>query len=163
MQRGEPSKDQHRHTTRTIDGPRRFQPGGQQTWRWAGFYSIPVARYLGKRTNGAATLKEELEADIEGIRIPSVVGWIGRATNVKARCNGGMIRALSPVFAVLEEANFSHLRRNGLRHLDFRYDVEIFEEIQPDAFCGRCSGWGCITSLTGHDRDLGHVISLGIG
>ena len=33
---------------------------------------------------------------------------------------------------------------SGLRLLGRRCDAEVFEEIRPDAQCGRCSGWGPI-------------------
>ena len=51
----------------------------------------------------------------------------------------------SPVtFTVGGEVVLSPLRKSGLRLLGRRYDVEISEEIRPDAQCGRCSGWGQI-------------------
>ena len=138
-----------RHRDLAIRAARSVDPGisnleARQTWRWAKVHGIPVARYLGKGTNGTngTTLREELKADNQGVRIPSVVRWLGWAADVKARCNERTIRASSVVFAVLGEANFSRLRRSGLRHLGCRYDVEVYEETRPDALCGHCSGWG---------------------
>lgn len=75
-------------------------PSGQSD-RWTQVFSIwrlgrpgsgprpttsgtPVARYLSKGTNGTMALKEEPEA---GIRIPSVVKWLGGVTDVKAHCD----------------------------------------------------------------------------
>ena len=48
----------------------------RQTWRWAKVHGIPIAHYLGKGTNGATMLREELEAGNEGIRIPSAIRWL---------------------------------------------------------------------------------------
>ena len=47
-------------------------------------------------------------------------------------------------FVVVGESIFNRLHKSGLRLLGRRYDVEISEEIRPDAQCGRCSGWGQI-------------------
>ena len=49
--------------------------------------------------------------------------------------------ASSVAFAAVGEAVFGRLRESGLRLLDRRYAVKVFEEI-PGAQCGRCSGCG---------------------
>ena len=110
-------------------------------------YSIPVARYLGRGTHSTATPKEELEAESEGARIPSVVRWLGKATDVKApdikaRYNEGTIRASSVdlIWPFWGRRNFNRLRKSGLRHLGRRYDIEVYEEPRPGAFCGHYSG-----------------------
>lgn len=43
--------------------------------------------------------------------------------------------------AAAGEAVSNRLRKNWLWLLGRRYDVEVFEEIRPDAQCGRCCGW----------------------
>ena len=46
--------------------------------------------YLGKGTFGTEKLREELEAENEGLNILFAIRWLGRAPDVKARyCNGG--------------------------------------------------------------------------
>ena len=50
--------------------------------------------------------------------------------------------ASSVAFAVVGEVVLNRLRKSGLRLFTRRYDVEVSEEIRPDAQCGRCSGWG---------------------
>ena len=46
------------------------------------------------------------------------------------------------VAAVLGKATFDRLCRSGVGLLGRRHEVDAFEEARPDAFCGRCSGWG---------------------
>ena len=56
----------------------------------------------------------------EGIRIPSVVRWLGRAADVKAGYNDERkIQVTSAIFAILGEAGFNC----GPRHLGCRYDA----------------------------------------
>ena len=90
----------------------------------------PCSRCMCKGANGTTTLREELEADNEGIRIPSTIRRPGRAADVKARSNEGTTRASSVVF----ESAFPGCR----------YDVDVCEVTRLDAPCGRCSRWGHI-------------------
>lgn len=46
------------------------------------------------------------------------------------------------VAAVLGKATFDRLCRSGVGLLGRRHEVDAFEEVRPDAFYGRCSGWG---------------------
>ena len=57
----------------------------KKSWWWIKAHAIPVARYLGRGTNGTETLREELEAENEGIRIPSSVRWLSGVPSVKVR------------------------------------------------------------------------------
>ena len=54
--------------------------------------------------------------------------------------------ASSVTFAVVEEETFKRPRKNGLRLLGRRYEIEAFEDARSDAMCGRCSGWDYITT-----------------
>lgn len=45
----------------------------RESWWWAKAHAIPVARYLGRGSNGTETLRKKLEAENEGIRIPSTI------------------------------------------------------------------------------------------
>ena len=58
-------------------------------WWWVKVHGIPVARYLGR----GDSLREELEAENEGVKIPSAVRWLSGAASVKARFNEKTITA----------------------------------------------------------------------
>lgn len=103
-----------------ISKPRSFQPGGRTGPKAGQGPRYPRSPLPVQGTYGATTLKEELEAENEGIRIPSTVRWLCRSADVKACYNEGTIRPPSVVFAVLGEAG--------------RYDIEVYEETRLDAF-----------------------------
>ena len=93
-------------------------------------HSIAVARYLGRGSRGTKTLREELEAENEGIRIPSPIGWLSGAHSVKARHHEGTFRATSVVLAVSDENTVRLVRKNELRLQCCRYEIESFQEDQ---------------------------------
>lgn len=76
-------------------------------------------------------------------KIPSAVRWLGQSSEVKARSKEASIVASSVAFVAVGEAVFGRLCESGLRLLDRRYAVKVFEDI-PGAQCGRCSGCGHI-------------------
>ena len=115
-------------------------------WWWVKAHAIPVARYLGKGSRGTDSLREELEVEYEGVKIPSVIRWLSGAASVKARFNDKIITASSVVFAVSDESVYRSIRRSGVRLQGRRYEVEVYEEVRPDVKCGHCSGWGHIES-----------------
>jgi hypothetical protein len=45
----------------------------------------PVTRYVGRGSIDTEKLREELEAQNDGMKIPAAVRWLGRASDVKAR------------------------------------------------------------------------------
>ena len=42
-------------------------------WWWVKVHGIPVARYVGRGSHGTDLLREELEAENEGVKIPSTI------------------------------------------------------------------------------------------
>ena len=49
----------------------------QQRWRWARIHSIPLARYVGRhKEGGLPKLREELEAENSGVKIPAEIRWL---------------------------------------------------------------------------------------
>ena len=78
-------------------------------------HGIPVARYLGRGSNGTTKPKKEHETVNEGVRTPSAVRWLGRAIDVRSRYVNGAVEASSVFLAVLGEATFSQFPKSGLR------------------------------------------------
>jgi hypothetical protein len=116
----------------------------QQKWMWTRIHNISLTRYMGKeRDGGLRKLREELEAENSGVQIPAEIRWLGGA-KVRARFQERKEGASSVVAAVLGEAAFNRLCRYGIRLLGVKHDVDAYEEVRPDAFCTRCSGWGHI-------------------
>ena len=113
-----------------------------EIWKRVKIHGIPLARYVGKGTHGTEKLREEIEAENEGVTIPLVVRWLGKLADIKARAMRGEISASSITFVVRGEGVANRLIKNGLRIIGKIYQVEAYEEARPDAMCRTCCGWG---------------------
>lgn len=136
------------HRDAVIQAARKADPAvtgleARTSWWWLKVNAVPVARFLGRGSNGTDSLREELEAENEGLAIPSAVRWLGGAASVKARFEGGIIKASSVVFAVKDEETYRLVRRGGLRLQGQRFGTEAYEE-RPDVRCDHCCEWGHI-------------------
>ena len=100
-------------------------------WWWIKVHSIPVARYLGRGSGDTESLREELEVENEGVRIPSSVRWLSGAASVKAR-HDNIITASSVVCAVSDESGYRSIRKGGLRLQGRRCEADAYEEVWPD-------------------------------
>ena len=116
----------------------------QQKWMWTRIHNISLTRYMGREKDGGLRkLREELEAENVGIQIPAEIRWLGGA-KARARFQEKKAGVSSVVAAVLGEASFNRLCRYGVKLLGVRHEVDAYEEVRPNAFCTRCSGWGRI-------------------
>ena len=91
-------------------------------------------------------LWEELEAENEGVRAPSVARWLGGASALACFREGRLLHSSAVVtvlgVAVVGVAVAARLCKQGVRLAGLRHEVEPFEEARPDAFCSRCCAWG---------------------
>ena len=92
-------------------------------------------------SGGLQKLREELEAESEGVRVPFEARWLGGAST-RARFRERKLLRPSAVPVVLGEAVAGRLCRQGARRAGLRHEVEPFEEARPDAFCNWCCAWG---------------------
>ena len=116
----------------------------QQRWKWVRIHNVSLTRYMGKGRDGELRkLREELEVENSGVRIPAEIRWLGGA-KVRARFQEEKEGTSSVAAAVLGEATFNRLCRYGVRLFGARYGAGACEEVRPNAFCSRCSGWGHI-------------------
>ena len=89
-------------------------------------------------------LREELEAENVGVRVPAEVRWLSGA-KARARFHRDGEGSSSVVAAILGEEVFGLLCKRGVRLPGGRHEVDAFEEERPDALCLRCGEWGHIT------------------
>ena len=115
----------------------------QQRWKWIRIHNIPLERYMGGG-GGLKKLREELEAENAGVRVPAEVRWLSGA-KTRARFHRDGEGSSSVVAAILGEEVFGLLCRRGVRLPGRRHEVDAFEEERPDAPCLRCGEWGHIT------------------
>ena len=85
------------------------------------------------------------------VKIPAVIRWLGRPSDVKARYVNGTIEVSSITFPVTGEATEGRLQKSGLRLLGHRHSVEAFEKEQSDVHCGRCARRGHIQGRCNRD------------
>ena len=85
---------------------------------------------------GSETLRKELEAENEGIRIPSTSRWLCGAPRAKAHHEERTFSASSVVLAFANENTFRRACKKGWRLQGRRYEVEADEEVRPDVGCG---------------------------
>ena len=113
-----------------------------ETWHRVKIHGVPLNRYLGKGTHGLEKLREELEAENEGLEIPMQIRWLGRVPVIRERAATDGIRGSSVTFVVRGQPMADRFIRSGARAAGKHYQVEAFVEARPDTICGICSGWG---------------------
>jgi len=115
-----------------------------ETWQRVRIYGIPLERYVGKGTHGLEKLREEMEAENDGLRFPMQVRWLGRLEDIKKRWKEGKIASSSVTFAVRGDAEAKRLVKEGIRVCGKKMEVDWYVEAKPDTQCKVCSGWGHI-------------------
>jgi hypothetical protein len=105
-------------------------------------HGINFDRYLGKKTGGGLEkLRQELQAENEGVGLPLAISWIGGLNDVQKKKADGN-KASLVVFAVKGSKMAKKVLKGCLRAAGVKYDVKKFMTAGPDSFCGVCSRWG---------------------
>jgi len=120
-----------------------------ELWERVKMHGVNFDRYLGKKTGGGLEkLRQELQAENEGVVLPLAINWIGGPKDVQKKKAEGK-KASSVVFAVKGSKMAEKVLTGGLRAAGVKYDVEKFMNAGPDSFCGVCSRWGHVESKCG--------------
>jgi len=93
-------------------------------------------------------LREELQAENEGVVLPLAINWIGGLKDVQKKKAEGQ-KASLVVFAVKGSKMAEKVLKGGLRAAGVKYNVERFVNTRPDSFCGVCSRWGHVEAKCG--------------
>jgi len=120
-----------------------------ELWERVKMHGVNFDRYLGKKTGGGLEkLRQELQAENEGVVLPLTINWIGGRKDVQKKKAEGK-KASSVVFAVKGSKMAEKVLKRGLRAAGVKYDVERFVNAGPDSFCGVCSRWGHVDAKCG--------------
>jgi len=120
-----------------------------EIWEKVKMHGVNFDRYLGKKTGGGLEkLRQELQAENEGVVLPLAISWIGGPKDVQKKKGEGK-KASSVVFAVKGSKMAEKVLKGGLRAAGVKYDVERFMTAGPDSFCGVCSRWGHVEAKCG--------------
>ena len=98
--------------------------------------------------SGLEKLRQELQAENEGVVLPLAINWIGGLKDVQKK-KAEEKKASSVVFAVKGSKMAEKVLKGGLRVAGVKYDVEKFVNAGPDSFCGVCSRWGHVEAKCG--------------
>jgi hypothetical protein len=71
-----------------------------EIWERLKIYAVPLVQYMGKGTEDLQMMREEFEAENEGIGIPTQVRWLANPRTISERKQNGEIAASSVVFVV---------------------------------------------------------------
>jgi len=120
-----------------------------ELWERVKMHGVNFDRYLGKKTGGGLEkLRQELQAENEGVVLPLAINWIGGPKDVQKKKAEGK-KASTVVFAVKGSKMAEKVLKGGLRAAGVKYDVEKFMNAGPDSFCGVCSRWGHVEAKCG--------------
>jgi len=120
-----------------------------ELWEKVKMHGVNFDRYLGKKTGGGLEkLRQELQAENEGVVLPLAISWIGGPKDVQKKKAEGK-KASSVVFAVKGSKMAERVLKGGLRAAGMKFDVEKFIKAGPDSFCGVCSRWGHVEAKCG--------------
>ena len=120
-----------------------------ELWERVKMHGVNFNKYFSKKTGGGQEkLRQELQAENEGVVLPLPINWIGGLKDVQKKKGGGK-KAVSVVFAVKESKMAEKVLKGGLRAAGVKYNVEKFMQAGPDSFFGVCSRWGHVEAKCG--------------
>jgi hypothetical protein len=142
-----------------------------ESWERPKIHAVPVIRYMGKGKKGLQKMREECEAENEGIVIPTQVTCLANPRTIRERRQNGEITAPSVVFIVKGSKVEHTLVKKGIKAAEVWYQVETYTNEGPDSRCELCCGWGHIENkcsskpksscCSGHHRTGDHKCIVG--
>ena len=85
------------------------------TWERLKIHAVPLVRYMGKGTEGVQKMREEFEAENEGIKVPTQVRWLANPSTIRDRKKNGEIAASSVVCEVKGSKVAQVLVKKGIK------------------------------------------------
>jgi len=85
-----------------------------ESWERRKIHAVPLVRYMGKGREGLQKMREEFEAENEGIVIPTQVRWLAKPCPIRERRQNREIAASSVVFVVKGSRVAQSLVKNGI-------------------------------------------------
>ena len=127
-----------------------------ETWERIKIHTVPLVRYMGKGTEGLHKMREEFEAENEGVMIPTQVRWLVNPRTTRERRQNSVITASSVVFVVKGSKVAQNLIKKGIKAAGVWHRVEAFMNAGPDSRCDLCCGWGDTENKSGKKPKCGY-------
>jgi hypothetical protein len=125
-----------------------------ETWEKVKMHGISFDQYAVKKSGGLEKLRQEIQAENEGVVVPMAINWLGRTADIKEKRKSGEKQATSVVFSIKGKKIAQRCLEKGLRAAGVWHEVERYIHAGPDTFCESCCGWAH------HDSKCGR---LGLG
>jgi hypothetical protein len=109
-------------------------------------HAVHLVRYMGKGTEGLQKIREEFDAENEGVAIPTQVRWLVNPHTIRERRQNGYIAASSVVVVVKGNKVAQRLVKKGIKAAGVWYQVETYTNGDPGSRCVLCCGWGHIVN-----------------
>jgi hypothetical protein len=109
-----------------------------ETWERLKIYAIPLVGFMGKGTKGKQKLREEFEAENDGIAIPTQVRWRANPRTIRQRSQNGEIAGSLVVFVVIGSRLAHSLIKKGIKAAELLYHVVAFTNAGRDSRCELC-------------------------
>jgi len=119
-------------------------------------HTVPLVRYIGKRTDGLQKMQEEFDMEIEGVTIPTQVLWLGNSYTIRERRQIGEIGTSSVVIVVMGSKMAKGMVKKRIKGGGVWYAVETYTNACPDSRCELCCGWGHIENKCGSKPTCGY-------
>jgi len=123
---------------------------GNESWERLKIHTVPLVRYMGKGAEGLPKMKEEIQAQNEGVAIPAEVRWLSNPRIIRVREQRGEIKASLVVFIVSGKKVAQGQVNIGVIAAGVRYKIETYTNAGPDSLCELCCGWGHIEGKCSH-------------
>jgi hypothetical protein len=107
-------------------------------------------------TKGLHMMREEFEAENEGIVIPTQMRWQANPHTIRERRQNGEIDASSVVFVVKGCRLAQSMRTKGIKAAGVLYLVEACTSAGPDSRSELCCGWVHIENMCGSKPKSGY-------
>ena len=127
-----------------------------ESWEKLNIHRVPLLRYMGKGSEGLQKMREEIQAENQGVTIPAQVRWLSNSCTIKVREQRGEIRASWMVFVVKGKKLAQRLVTKGVTAAGVQYKVEGYINADPDSLCEPCCRWGHIQSKCNHQPMCGY-------
>jgi len=111
---------------------------------------VRLVRYMGKGTDGPQEMREEIQAENEGVTFPTPVRWISNScTNLETEqtCE---INASSVEFVVKWKKVELRPVSKAMSAAGVQYKVKTDRHAETDSHCECCCRWGQIESKCIH-------------
>jgi len=129
---------------------------GNETWERLKIHAVPLVWYRGKGTESLQKMREEIEAENEGITIRTQVRWLVNPRTIRERGQNRQI-TVSSVICVVKGSNAAQvLCRKGIKAAGVWLRVETYTNAGPDSRCELCCGRGHIENKCGSKPTCGY-------